>query len=69
MVATSSADLSSLVKSAALIQPELVALRRAVHEEPEIGLDLPLTQAKVLAALEGLGLEVSVGEKLSSVTA
>jgi hippurate hydrolase len=28
-----------------------------------------LTQAKVLAALEGLGLEVSVGEKLSSVTA
>ncbi|MEY9871320.1 amidohydrolase [Streptacidiphilus sp. MAP12-33] len=68
MVAASS-DLSSLRESAALIQPELAALRRAIHEEPEIGLDLPSTQAKVLAALEGLGLEVSVGEKLSSVTA
>ncbi|MEY9871323.1 amidohydrolase [Streptacidiphilus sp. MAP12-33] len=59
----------TLAESAALIQPELAALRRAIHEEPEIGLDLPSTQAKVLAALEGLGLEVSVGEKLSSVTA
>jgi amidohydrolase len=55
--------------SAALLQPELAALRRAVHREPEIGLELPLTQAKVLAALQGLPLEISLGEKLSSVTA
>jgi amidohydrolase len=59
----------SLRESAALLQPELAALRRAVHQEPEIGLELPLTQAKILAALEGLPLEISLGEKLSSVTA
>lgn len=47
----------------------LVALRRAIHAEPELGLDLPRTQAKVLAALDGLGLEVSTGSALSSVVA
>lgn len=36
---------------------------------PEIGLDLPRTQEKVLKGLDGLGLEVSVGQSCSSVTA
>ena len=49
--------------------PHLVALRRALHEIPETGLDLPLTQETVLRALEGLDLEVSTGESLSSVVA
>jgi amidohydrolase len=62
-------DVVSLRESAALLQPDLVTLRRALHREPEIGLELPLTQAKVLAALQGLPLEISLGEKLSSVTA
>src|SRR5262249_54729387 len=35
----------------------------------EIGLDLPATQAKVLAALDGLPLEISTGTGLTSVTA
>ena len=48
---------------------ELAELRHAIHREPEIGLDLPLTQAKVLAALDGLPLEINTGRKLSSVTA
>jgi len=51
------------------IAPELVELRRAIHREPEIGLDLPGTQRKVLAALDGLPLEISRGTALSSVTA
>ena len=51
------------------IAPELVGLRRAIHREPEIGLDLPGTQGKVLAALDGLPLEISLGTALSSVTA
>src|SRR4029077_13727890 len=51
------------------IAPELVELRRAIHREPEIGLDLPGTQRKVLAALDGLPLEISLGTALSSVTA
>src|SRR5215813_7136620 len=49
--------------------PELAGLRRAIHREPEIGLDLPGTQRKVLAALDGLPLEISRGIALSSVTA
>ena len=32
-----------------------------LHREPEIGLDLPRTQEKVLAALDGLPLEISHG--------
>ena len=59
----------ALRDSAAILQPELAALRHALHREPELGLDLPLTQAKVLAALDGLPLEITLGEKLSSVTA
>jgi amidohydrolase len=51
---------------------ELVALRRTLHADPEIGLELPRTQAVLLAQLaplEALGLEVSAGAGLSSVTA
>jgi amidohydrolase len=48
---------------------ELAELRHAIHREPEIGLDLPKTQAKVLDALAGLPLEISTGRTLSSVTA
>jgi amidohydrolase len=54
---------------AAAIAGEMAELRRAIHREPELGLDLPLTQDKVLAALDGLPLEVRRGQALSSVTA
>jgi amidohydrolase len=54
---------------AAAIADETTGLRRAIHAEPEVGLDLPLTQQKVLAALDGLPLEVSTGTALTSVTA
>ncbi|MDA3626955.1 M20 family metallopeptidase [Saccharopolyspora sp. WRP15-2] len=47
---------------------DLVQLRRDLHAEPEIGLDLPRTQEKVLAALDGLPLEITTGDRLSSVT-
>ncbi|HWG14147.1 MAG TPA: M20 family metallopeptidase [Streptosporangiaceae bacterium] len=58
-----------LREDAAAIADELAELRHAIHREPEIGLELPLTQARVLDALDGLPLEVSTGRKLSSVTA
>lgn len=54
------------------IAPDLVALRRRLHRTPEIGLDLPQTQAAVLEALgelEALGLEITKGRSLSSVVA
>ena len=49
--------------------PDLRSLRRRLHQIPEIGLDLPLTQAVVLEALSGLDLEVTTGKALSSVVA
>ncbi|MFL1427620.1 MULTISPECIES: M20 metallopeptidase family protein [unclassified Nocardiopsis] len=58
-----------MVERAEKYREDLVELRRALHREPEIGLALPLTRAKVLAALEGLPLEVTVGRELGSVTA
>ncbi|MCC3278304.1 M20 family metallopeptidase [Arthrobacter sp. zg-Y40] len=57
------------VEEAQAILPELVALRRSLHREPETGLDLPLTQQKILAALEGLDLEITLGMKSTSVVA
>lgn len=48
---------------------DLTVLRRAIHREPELGLELPRTQEKVLTAIEGLGLELTPGKGLNSVTA
>jgi len=48
---------------------DLVHLRRRLHQHPEVGLHLPVTQQIVLDALDGLGLEVSVGESTTSITA
>ncbi|MGW0994072.1 M20 metallopeptidase family protein [Streptomyces sp. NPDC002523] len=46
---------------------ELGELRRALHRHPETGLRLPRTQATVLAALDGLGLDLRTGTALTSV--
>ena len=61
--------LPALHESAVALQPRLVELRHSLHQEPEIGLELPLTQRKVLAALDGLPLEITLGKQLSSVVA
>lgn len=50
-------------------QDDLVRLRQDLHREPEIGLDLPRTQERVLRELDGLGLEISTGTGTTSVTA
>ena len=54
-------------EDAADIAPGLVTLRRALHENVEVGLDLPVTQKLVLEAIEGLDVEVSTGQGLSSI--
>ncbi|TNM36521.1 amidohydrolase [Nocardioides albidus] len=51
------------------MQDDLVDLRRDLHQVPEVGLDLPRTQERVLEALQGLPLEVSTGTDTTSVTA
>ncbi|GAA1354564.1 M20 family metallopeptidase [Arthrobacter rhombi] len=62
--------LSGLATGATALAPELVELRREIHRQPELGLDLPLTQASILRRLQDLdGLEITTGSRQSSVTA
>ncbi len=48
---------------------ELVDLRREIHQDPELGLENPRTQKRILDALEGLPLEITLGKDLTSVVA
>ncbi len=48
---------ASLLESARSLAPEITALRRAIHAEPELGLHCPMTMAKVRDALSDLPLE------------
>jgi amidohydrolase len=54
---------------AADILPELVALRRDIHREPELGLQNPKTLAKIKAALAGLPLEFREGPSTTGLLA
>jgi len=49
--------------------PSAIELRRDLHAHPELGNDLPETKARVLAALEGLGLEIIHSKETSSFIA
>jgi len=46
-----------------------VSLRRTLHRHPEIGLELPFTQERVIEAIEDLPLAVATGHSTTSVTA
>jgi hippurate hydrolase len=59
----------SFMESALDMRDEITQLRHSLHTTPELGLHLPRTQEKVLAALDGLPLEITTGKTLSSVTA
>ena len=48
---------------------EMVALRRSIHAEPELGLHTPLTTAKAKQALAGLPLEICEGPSTSGFVA
>jgi amidohydrolase len=47
----------------------LIDARRELHRNPEIGLELPRTQALLLDALHGLPLDIRLGSQTSSITA
>ncbi len=51
------------------MQPRTVALRRALHRRPELGLSLPRTRDAVLAELGDLPLQVHLGRSVTSVIA
>lgn len=61
--------MSGFREDARRMSADLAALRRDLHRHPEIGLDLPYSQAQVLAALSGLDLEITLGTALTSVVA
>jgi hippurate hydrolase len=58
-----------LLNAAASILPDVIALRRDLHANPELGLQLPGTQSRIVEALTGLGLDIKLGESLTSVVA
>ena len=62
-------DLTSWTAVGEAMLPDAITLRRAIHAEPELGLDLPKTTAKVKAALAGLPLEIREGPSTSGVMA
>jgi hippurate hydrolase len=62
-------DTTDLLDAAGAILADVVAIRRRIHRRPEVGLDLPNTQAVVLEELAKLGIEGRKGQALSSVVA
>ena len=49
--------------------PDVIALRRAIHADPEVGLQCPRTTDKVKAALAGLPLEYREGPSTTGLVA
>lgn len=58
-----------LLQAADALQPHTVALRRQLHRRPELGLHTPHTRAAVLAALDGLPLDITLHETTSGIAA
>jgi amidohydrolase len=54
-------EVQSWLDAAQSVQADTIALRRAIHAEPELGLQTPKTIAKVREALHGLPLEWRTG--------
>ena len=59
-------DSKALLAEAAGWAQTLIGIRRELHQIPEFALDLPKTQARILAAIEGLG-EITLGKDLTSI--
>src|SRR5882724_4809660 len=60
---------AEILSEARALLDDAIQLRRRIHRHPEIGLTLPRTQATVLEALDGLGLETRTGQRTTSVLA
>ena len=60
---------SQWIAAAEASRDELIALRRAIHSEPELGLDCPRTRDKLQAALAGLPLTIRRSERCTGFIA
>jgi len=54
---------STLLQEAKSLNERTVALRRQIHQHPELGLHLPRTQKAVLDALAGLDLDIALSKQ------
>ena len=62
-------DSAALLDAARGVAPDVVALRHELHRWPELGLHIPRTRDTVLAALEGLPLELTLHSTTSGIAA
>ena len=62
-------DISTLTEESHDLLGDATALRRSLHEWPELGNHLPRTRDEVLAALEGLPLGITLHETTSGIVA
>ena len=58
-----------LLNASKTLDADTVELRREIHKDPELGLQLPNTQKKILDAIGGLGMDITLGRDTTSVTA
>jgi amidohydrolase len=58
-----------LLLAAQEVLPDVIEIRRRLHRVPEVGLELPKTQALVIDAVRALGLDPTVGVSVGSVVA
>jgi len=58
-----------LHRQAAALLGDAVALRRRIHEHPELGLENPRTRDAILESLAGLDLEIAHSEKTTGLVA
>jgi len=66
---TTSTAASDLRAAAQAALSDVIPVRRRLHQRPELGLELPLTQALVAGELERRGLVPRLGTAVGSVTA
>lgn len=64
-----SVDLSTVNDEAQDLLGEAIAMRRDLHQWPELGNDLPRTRDRVLQSLEGLPLSITLHETTSGIVA
>lgn len=60
---------SAILEDAQEAYGDLVQMRHALHQNPELGLDLPRTQEAVLKELSDLPLEITLGKGCTSIGA
>ena len=60
---------TELLEQAQSLQERTVALRREIHQHPELGLHLPRTQKAVLDSLQSLDLDIQLSKNTSGIVA